>query len=392
MSQTVLLGDEIELIGGGTPKTSVSEYWGGDIPWLSVVDFGGDSRWVDKAEKSITEAGLKNSSTKLLQAGDIIISARGTVGELAQLKSAMAFNQSCYGIRAKANLDQDYLYYLLKQSIADLQRQAHGGVFSTITRETFQHIKVQIPDLKEQVEIANILGKIDEKIELNRQMNETLEQIGQSLFKYHFINNLKSKVWDKVPLRDITKLISRGMTPIYDERGEYRVINQRCIRNQRLNLENARWQSKEVKGDKLLQPGDVLINSTGVGTLGRVAQVNNTLHKVTVDSHVTIVRPVDNIDHIFFGLLLLGMENTFASMGRGTTGQTELSREAVGDLIITLPPQEKMKEFGGIVVQTRDLITKNEAEISSLTQLRDSLLPRLISGKINPDGKDKDSI
>src|SRR5690554_2888107 len=86
------LGEVINLIGGGTPKTSVSEYWNGDIPWLSVVDFNNENRWVSSAEKSITELGLKNSSTKLLNIGDIIISARGTVGVMAQLKNEMAFN------------------------------------------------------------------------------------------------------------------------------------------------------------------------------------------------------------------------------------------------------------------------------------------------------------
>ena len=77
--------DCIELIGGGTPKTSVAEYWNGDIPWLSVKDFNDDQRYVYATEKYITEAGLNNSSTKLLQKDDIIISARGTVGEMAMI-------------------------------------------------------------------------------------------------------------------------------------------------------------------------------------------------------------------------------------------------------------------------------------------------------------------
>ena len=88
--QTVQLGDVIELIGGGTPKTTNSAYWGGDIPWISVVDFASETHWVDNTEKTITQLGLDDSSTKLLKAGDIIISARGTVGELAQLRKPMA--------------------------------------------------------------------------------------------------------------------------------------------------------------------------------------------------------------------------------------------------------------------------------------------------------------
>ena len=96
------LSEIMDLIGGGTPKTTKPEYWDGDIPWLSVKDFNNDFRFVYETEKHITELGLNNSSTKLLQAGDIIISARGTVGEIATIPFPMAFNQSCYVARNNA--------------------------------------------------------------------------------------------------------------------------------------------------------------------------------------------------------------------------------------------------------------------------------------------------
>ncbi|MDR2734150.1 MAG: restriction endonuclease subunit S, partial [Spirochaetota bacterium] len=128
------LANVIDLIGGGTPKTSVPEYWDGNIPWLSVKDFNNGDRYVYTTEKSISQAGLDNSSTKLLTHNDIIISARGTVGELAMIPFPMAFNQSCYGIRGKKGIIvQPYLYYLLKNSICLLKSQTHGSVFDTIT-------------------------------------------------------------------------------------------------------------------------------------------------------------------------------------------------------------------------------------------------------------------
>ncbi len=145
------LGDVVELVGGGTPKTTVSEYWNGDIPWLSVTDFNTGNKYVYNTEKTITKKGLENSSTKLLNAGDIIISARGTVGALAVLKKKMAFNQSCYGINNIPDIsDCDYLYYLTKDSINNFQQIAHGGVFDTITRDTFNHIDILLPPLPEQ--------------------------------------------------------------------------------------------------------------------------------------------------------------------------------------------------------------------------------------------------
>jgi len=183
------LSDVIDLIGGGTPKRSHPEYWGGEIPWLSVKDFNNDYRQVFEAEETITKKGLENSSTKLLYPGQLIISARGTVGALAQLVKPMAFNQSCYGITAKNhNVTNDFLYYLLKFTVANLRQITHGAVFDTITRETFNYVTVALPPLPEQRAIAHILGSLDDKIELNRQMNRTLEKMAQAIFKSWFID------------------------------------------------------------------------------------------------------------------------------------------------------------------------------------------------------------
>ena len=164
----------IDLIGGGTPKTSKEEYWNGTIPWLSVKDFNNDDRYVYETEKRITELGLNNSSTKLLQKDDIIISARGTVGEMAMLPYPMAFNQSCYGIRGKEGINQTFLYYLIRNSVQQLKAVTHGSVFDTITKETFSNIIVNLSDKDTQQRIASILVNIDDKIELNQKINKNL--------------------------------------------------------------------------------------------------------------------------------------------------------------------------------------------------------------------------
>ena len=166
------LDEIIELIGGGTPKTSNAEYWNGNIPWLSVKDFNNDTRYVYETEKTITQAGLENSSTKLLQKDDIIISARGTVGEMAMIPFPMSFNQSCYGIRGKKGINQIFLYYLLKNSIRKLKTIAHGSVFDTITRNTFSNVVVFVPDEETQQAISSVLVNIDDKIEVNQKINK----------------------------------------------------------------------------------------------------------------------------------------------------------------------------------------------------------------------------
>ena len=169
------LSEIMDIIGGGTPKTSKSEYWNGNIPWLSVKDFNNDYRYVYETEKTITQSGFDNSSTKLLKRNDSIISARGTVGEMAMIPYPMAFNQSCYGLRVKEGLvDEEYLYYLIKHNVVVLKKNTHGSVFDTITRDTFDGIEVELPSLAEQKVVASILRNLDDKIELNNKINKNL--------------------------------------------------------------------------------------------------------------------------------------------------------------------------------------------------------------------------
>ena len=202
---TSKLSDVIEIIGGGTPKRSENKYWNGDIPWLSVADFNNDFRYVNDSIEHITELGLQKSSTKLLDKDHLIISARGTVGCLAQLSVPMAFNQSCYGLNGKEGiLDNGFLYYFLKNNISELKQKTHGAVFDTITRDTFEHIQISYPDLDTQKEIAKNLGSFDEKIQLNTQINQTLEQIAQALFKSWFV--------DFDPVRAKVQALSDGLS------------------------------------------------------------------------------------------------------------------------------------------------------------------------------------
>ena len=154
----------IDIISGGTPKTNISEYWNGDIPWLSVADFSRVELYVEKTEKYISELGLKNSNTQYLNAGDLIISARGTVGALAQLTIPMTFNQSCYGLRAKKDIDIGYLFYILKQEIAQLKEKATGVTFGAIVKATFDSIKIPVPPLAEQAALVAQIEAIEAKI------------------------------------------------------------------------------------------------------------------------------------------------------------------------------------------------------------------------------------
>lgn len=135
--------DAIDMFSGGTPKTSVAEYWNGDIPWFSVTDapFAGQV-FVLRTEKHITNAGLKNSPAKLLPVRATIISARGTVGKIGMVSGPMTINQSCYALTPNRDQGHYWIYFQTKNLVSTLKQMAHGGVFDTITRDTFKGVKV----------------------------------------------------------------------------------------------------------------------------------------------------------------------------------------------------------------------------------------------------------
>jgi len=138
--------DTVDIIGGGTPKTSVSEYWDGDIPWFSVVDAPSNYEvWVIDTAKKITREGVANSSTRVLPVGTTIISARGTVGRIALVAIPMAMNQSCYGLRGKVGARGFFTYYATQELVVRLQQHAHGSVFDTITQDTLAGIYLAMP-------------------------------------------------------------------------------------------------------------------------------------------------------------------------------------------------------------------------------------------------------
>lgn len=194
--------------------------------------------------------------------------------------------------------------------------------------------------------------------------------------------------WVKKPLENITSLVSRGITPKYSDDSEQTVLNQKCIRNHTIDLALSRSHMPKTITEKWLQFGDLLINSTGIGTLGRAAQVLFEPKNLTVDSHVTIVRPADLIYVYFIGLWGITHEAEMEALHTGSTGQTELPRDRVKSMEILVPDSESLMKFNELLEPLSKLMIKNQDENIRLAELRDSLLPKLMSGELDVSGID----
>jgi type I restriction enzyme, S subunit len=369
------LGQYIDIILGGTPNTSKNEYWGGDIPWASVVDFK-ESKFLFSTEKSITQFGLENSNTKLLSIGDIIVSARGTVGKLVVCKVETAFNQSCYAIRTKnpKQLDQNYLYYLLRYKILELKTIATGGVFDTIVKTTLENLKFQKIDIFKQQRIASILSVYDDLIEVNNERIKILEETAKELYKEWFVRmrfpGYKNAKFNKgVPeklgsikyFRDFIKL-NRGFDLPSDKivEGVHPIIASTSVK--------AYHNAFKVKPP--------VITTGRSGSLGTVLYVNQNAWPLNTALYVKDFKGNQPL-FVYFLLSNMNLENFDSGAGVPTLNQNHLHK-----LKLWVPCVELQSKFAEIVSPLFQQIENLRNQNAELAQIRDRLLPRLISGKL----------
>ena len=386
----VKISDLGQVVGGATPSTNNDEYYNGDIIWITPKDLSNFSgRYILKGERNITRAGMESCSTQMLPKGSILFSSRAPIGYVAIAAREMCTNQGFKSVIPNETVDYLFLYYLLKYNRDKIESMGSGTTFKEVSGSTMRNIEVTIPESIEiQRKIAGILNSIDSKIENNIKINDNLEQQAVTIFKSWFVeyspfDGIEPKEWETVNLEKITSLISRGIAPQYSDNSNQIVINQKCIRNHMIDLTHARTHIPKVINEKWLRFGDLLINSTGDGTLGRTAQVWFQPQNITVDSHVTIVRPAKENLIFYIGLWGILHEREIESLHTGSTGQTELPRERVKALELHLPDNWTLDRFNTLIAPMAAAIVSKQHENNKLATLRDALLPKLMSGEID---------
>jgi type I restriction enzyme S subunit len=336
---------------------------------------------------------------------DILITTEAPLGETAILRGdrRVALAQRVVLLRGNPRvIDQDYFFAALRSPLVQdrLRQRATGTTVLGIKQRELRQVLVPLPPLQVQRKIGAILSAYDDLIDNNNQRIKILEEMAQRIYREWFVDfrypgyeevPLTESVlgpipagWTVRPLAHITATVTRGVSPKYGEDSQRLVINQKCIRDGRLNLALGRRHHTDVPISKMLQRGDVLVNSTGVGTLGRVAQVLFEPSDLTVDSHVTIVRPEPaEVTADFLGLTMLAREAELAAMGVGSTGQTELNRSGLAGLLITVAPRHLQETFAVAVGPLRSLAVTLATSTVNLHNTRDLLLPRLVSGEVD---------
>ena len=360
---------------------------------MVTVEHLGNRAFTKQNLPMISDSDKKRLNKYVLNEGDIVFSRVGSVDRCSYVDNkhlGWMFSGRCLRIRPCNVVYPLYLYYYFcmentKQFIRNI---AVGATMPSINTKLMKDLEVPLPTMEIQQKIASILSALDDKIELNNKINENLELQAQAIFKSWFVDfepfgGVIPEDWNKCTLDSICSLISKGVTPKYIDCSEQIVINQKCIRNHKIDLTFARYHIPKKINEKWLKHGDILINSTGTGTLGRAAQVLFAPKNLTVDSHVTIVRAKKTNYQYYLGVWAISHECTFEKMQTGSTSQTDLPRELLKQMEILLPSDEILNNYSSIIKPIFDMMVANQQEINRLAELRDTLLPKLMNGEID---------
>ena len=411
--QKTTIGDVAQVIGGGTPSSKTPEYWGEDIPWITPKDLSSHYfRYIERGERSISKLGLQKSSARKLPKNTVLVTSRAPIGYVAIAKNEVTTNQGFKSLILNDDQSPDFFYYLIRHIVPKLEAHSSGSTFKEISGSVMKQIQVVIPPLPEQKAIAHILGTLDDKIELNRRMNATLEGMAKALFKSWFVD------FDPV----IDNALAAG-NPIPDELAPRTEVRRQALANGTANREAAKpfpaafqqtesmgwipegWEAAKLsdllevkygKDHKKLSEGSIPVYGSGglmryadkslysgesvliprKGTLSNILYLNEEFW--TVDTmFYTIPKHEHSPKYAFYHLK--GLD--FASMNVGSAVPS-MTTKVLNELPIVMPDDISLKYFDEILATYFDKSEANNKQSQALTKIRDTLLPKLISGEL----------
>lgn len=381
-------------IGDGY-RAKNSELDGDGLPFMragNLTDQGWKTDGLERFHRHLAD----KISGKVSRHGDTVITTKGnSTGRTGYVAPGMAPfvyspHLSFWRTLDPCQIDARYLrYWAIGPEMADqLASMAHGTDMAPyLSLSDQKRLRISLPEISQQRAIGAILGALDDKIAVNERIAAAARSLGMVIF----VQAAQGDGAVDVGVDSVAIALTRGVAPKYsDDPDELIVLNQKCIRDGRVNLAPARRTlGEKVKSPKLLHRNDVLVNSTGVGTLGRVARWTSN-NEATVDSHLTIVRfDAQQVDPVCAGFAMLRAQPNIEAMGEGSTGQTELRRAQVGGLEITLPSPSRQRELRVKLDSLEDRADQALAESAALATLRDTLLPQLMSGRLRVKDAEK---
>lgn len=366
------------VVGGATPSTKKAEnYDGGNIAWITPKDLSTfTGRYIQRGERNITEVGLKSCSTQLLPQNTVLFSSRAPIGYVAIAANQVCTNQGFKSVIPNEDTDPLFLFYLLKYNKEQIESMGSGTTFKEVSGNTMKNIIVKVPSDKEvQKKIASILGSIDDKIELNNAINNNLEQQAQAIYQQMFIDNASSD-WTEGSLSDIAD-ITMGQSPngnSYNEEGIGTIFFQGRAEFG-FRFPSVRLYTTEPKRM-------ACANDTLMSVRAPVGDLNVAHRDCCIGRGLAAIHSKTN-HHSFILYTMFSLKKKLDVFNGEGTVFGSINRKALNDIPILIPSMKIIEKFEKIVAPMDATIRNNYDEICRLQDIRDSLLPRLMSGELD---------
>ena len=376
------------VVGGATPSTKKPEnYEDGKIAWITPKDLSTFSgRYIERGERNITEIGLKSCSTQLLPPNTILFSSRAPIGYVAIAANEVCTNQGFKSVIPNENTDPLFLFYLLKYNKDKIEGMGSGTTFKEVSGNTMKNIVVNVPtDKKVQEKIAAILGSIDDKIEENEQINNNLEEQLSALFINMFGHSIDSLDNSDIKLGDLIESVdNRGKTPpLSDEPTDYPIIDVRALSgNSRIiDYTNCtKYVSKETYNN-WFRSGHPKEYDILISTVGSLAEMKIFLGTIGCIAQNVVGFRTKGISPLYLYQYLNYIKNDLVAYNIGSV-QPSIKVTHIIKHSIYVASKEDIEIFDSIARNITKKIFANCQENEALKQMRDTLLPKLMSGEL----------
>ncbi len=323
---------------------------------------------------------------------DILMTAVGTIGNCYIVKDEKIYFKDgniiwLKDIDSKKILPKYLYYYLnLNSTKNTIDSLLIGSTQKALTIESFKNVEIDVPNIEIQSKIVKLLNILSNKIRLNTDVNNNLYEIGKTLFENLFeLENFENK-----NLNDVCDEITRGYTKNYVEKSNIINLNQKVNKGKTLEKQYFKYldEKQEIPVNRFVKKNDILLNSLGQGTLGRVHLFLENTDNVVVDQHITIIRTDNNIInpyYLYYLLVSKKYQDKLVELVTGTTGMQMLNISAIRELKIPIPMKKNSDNFEKNVKLIFEKININNLENENLIKLQDTLLPKLMNGEVNID-------
>ncbi|VVB91390.1 Type-1 restriction enzyme MjaXIP specificity protein [uncultured archaeon] len=405
-----------KVINGSTPKTGSSEYWDGDITWVTPDDLGQlHSDTIYESARKITESGYKNCGTTLVPAGSLILSTRAPIGHLAIAGTDLCTNQGCRALVFKHSDITRYFYYQLLIAHSELESWGQGSTFRELSKSKLESIELVSTQIEEQRAIALYLDdrtqKIDSLIEKKQKLIELLKEERAAVINQAVTKGLDPgapmrdsgvewlgevpKHWEVKKIKHISNIISKGTTPStigkdVKDSGRIRFLKAENINKNQISFSLGYFiddETNNILKRSQLKENDILFVIAGA-TIGKVAILKIEHLPANTNQAVSFIR-LNNFGNVKFTWFWLQSTriNELTWLDAVQSAQPNLSMERLGNFNIPYPQLEEQKEIVNFIesetARIDHTITKIEKEIELLQEYRTALISEVVTGKID---------